>query len=311
MTEYDYSPEAFEAYIHKQQQIARWVDRTNRSPQKNPFTPATPAVQALALDRGLDSDDEYDSDNRRRPRRREHRDRDRQRDWERDRDRDRDRERSAHGHSDSSSRPRPGRHRSASHSAPPRRPDHARAFSGPPPPLPIPPVPSPTNQYPPQYPYPPRLTSPRDSRHSSRTSSTQVPSPTSYTFAQQQVPYSAPPFKSVPGPIRSQTLPNYVYPLDSKYAYPTQYYPNASAVYSSPAKPIDLAVRPSSSPFPFPLDSDLFLPFTRAQNAPQLPYSVYQTKQPPLLKRIFGGFLRSNKQPQPQRRSRHHRTNSF
>ena len=43
MTEYDYSPEAYERHMATQNRIARWVDTTQQYPQQNPFTPATPA----------------------------------------------------------------------------------------------------------------------------------------------------------------------------------------------------------------------------------------------------------------------------
>ncbi|KDR81790.1 hypothetical protein GALMADRAFT_221656 [Galerina marginata CBS 339.88] len=278
MTEYDFSPEAFEAHIHKQQQIARWVDKTNRHPPRNPFTPATPAVQALALQRGYDSEDNYDDDDRRRHRRRESKDhKDRPRDMERNRDRERERQ-------PDPTRPQQKRHRSASHSATTHRPEPSRTYTVPPP-LPIPQNSSPTSIYPTyQYPHPPRLTSPRDSRHSSRSSSTKVPSPTSY-FPPPQVPYSAPPYKQMPlpPPVRSQTTPAYGYPND-KYGYSTPYWPKGVSGY--PAKPVDLA------------------------NAPQLPHSAYQTKQPPLLKRLFMGLTGGNKQ-QSRRVPRRKRSSSF
>lgn len=37
MTEYDYSPDAYERYLATQQRIARWVDNTNQYPPSNPF----------------------------------------------------------------------------------------------------------------------------------------------------------------------------------------------------------------------------------------------------------------------------------
>lgn len=51
MTEYDYSPEAYEAYLATQAKISRWVDKTNRMYPYlgNPFTPATPAVHGSEL----------------------------------------------------------------------------------------------------------------------------------------------------------------------------------------------------------------------------------------------------------------------
>lgn len=49
MTEYDYSPQAWERHIATQQRIARWVDDTLTQPPCNAFSPATPHVQALKL----------------------------------------------------------------------------------------------------------------------------------------------------------------------------------------------------------------------------------------------------------------------
>ncbi|KAH9483996.1 hypothetical protein JR316_0003474 [Psilocybe cubensis] len=317
MTEYDFSPEAFEAHIRKQQQIARWVDKTNLlAPSlRNPFTPATPAVRALKLH---DNSDDHPTTHRRhassddRDRRRTRdsdRDRDRGRERERDRDRGRDRDREQHYHSDSPSRPHTAtkRHRSASHSQP-ARPEPTRNYTVPPP-LPL--NTSPVAQYPPpttypQNPYAPRVASPRDSRHSSRSSSTQVPSPTSY-FPPQQPPWSAPAaYKSMPTPTRSQTAPHY-YPQDAKYPSTPPYYQNPSYVYpaGSPVKAVEYDVRP-------------FSPSTRAhlltpsQNVPQYPFSAYQIKQPPLLKRIFMGLTGGNKQHHQQRKvPRRKRSTSF
>lgn len=55
MTEYDFSPEAYERHLAKQAQIGRWVNRTDmfQAELKNPFTPATPAVRAVELDQAL------------------------------------------------------------------------------------------------------------------------------------------------------------------------------------------------------------------------------------------------------------------
>ncbi|KAG6872358.1 hypothetical protein C0995_010322 [Termitomyces sp. Mi166 len=44
MTEYDFSPEAYEQYIRGQQRIARWVHRTNQTPKADPYQAATPAI---------------------------------------------------------------------------------------------------------------------------------------------------------------------------------------------------------------------------------------------------------------------------
>ncbi|PPQ81220.1 hypothetical protein CVT25_015745 [Psilocybe cyanescens] len=309
MTEYDFSPEAFEAHLRKQQQIARWVDKTNHSPTlRNPFTPATPAVRALKLQGGYDSEDDRDSSDHRRHRRHESKDsRDRRRDKDKERERDRGRERERereHYQSDSPARPHTKRHRSTSHSQPATRPEPSRNYTVPPPlPLNTSPISAyPPNSYP-QNPYAPRIASPRDSRHSSRSSSTQVPSPTSY-FPQQQPPYSAPAaYKAMPTPIRSQTVPHYYSP-DAKYSS-APYYQNGPYVYpaGSPVKPVDYDVRTFSS---F-IRSHLF---TIYQNVPQYPFSAYQIKQPPLLKRIFLGITGGKKQQQRKVVSRK-RSSSF
>ncbi|KAF8874272.1 hypothetical protein BD779DRAFT_1566992 [Infundibulicybe gibba] len=48
MTEYDYSPEAYERHLATQHRIARWVDTTNRHEPLNPFFPTPqPAQRAL------------------------------------------------------------------------------------------------------------------------------------------------------------------------------------------------------------------------------------------------------------------------
>ena len=49
MTEYDFSPEAYERHLEKQHNIARWVDKTRRYVPANPFFPATPANRHATL----------------------------------------------------------------------------------------------------------------------------------------------------------------------------------------------------------------------------------------------------------------------
>ena len=44
MTEYDFSPEAIDAYIQKQAKISNWVNNTKRHPPANSFTTATPPL---------------------------------------------------------------------------------------------------------------------------------------------------------------------------------------------------------------------------------------------------------------------------
>ncbi|KIK00131.1 hypothetical protein K443DRAFT_679405 [Laccaria amethystina LaAM-08-1] len=42
MTEYDFSPEAYDRHLATQQRIGRWVDETERYPKQNPFIPLPP-----------------------------------------------------------------------------------------------------------------------------------------------------------------------------------------------------------------------------------------------------------------------------
>lgn len=227
MTEYDYSPEAIDAYMQKQEKISRWVDNTldHRRELRNPFTPATPAVHALGLHPADESDDESEYPRRHTKRRdskddyldRKERNRDRERELakvERERERAKDRHFSAR------------RHRSASVDASVARP----TYKSPPPPLPIPPYPT---TYPQQYYPPPKLTSPRNSQHSSRTSTTAFQaSPTSY-YPQQQAPY----YNPVPPTYRTQSYP---YSPDSKYPH------TAAPYYQNGGYPqFDAAVRSS------------------------------------------------------------------
>jgi hypothetical protein len=67
MTEYDYSPEAYERYVRKQQAIARWVDNTNLHTPANPFVPLPDASSSTyrSQDRGLNVDYERPSSSRR------------------------------------------------------------------------------------------------------------------------------------------------------------------------------------------------------------------------------------------------------
>ncbi|KAK0205807.1 hypothetical protein DFS33DRAFT_1380893 [Desarmillaria ectypa] len=50
MTEYDYSPEAVQAYHAKLQGVRRWVDRTNESHLTNPFTSVPTDAGSVAGD---------------------------------------------------------------------------------------------------------------------------------------------------------------------------------------------------------------------------------------------------------------------
>ncbi|KAF9533419.1 hypothetical protein CPB83DRAFT_473110 [Crepidotus variabilis] len=267
MTEYDYSPEAFEAFMHKQYKISTWVDKTNKSPPCNPFTPATPAVHAaLALE------------DERRHRRKDSRDSSSRRREDRDRDRRSDKESTSHSssrHPPSTSASRPSRHRSSSSTTTPPRPEHHRSRSIPQP-LQLGPYAngymstsqlssSPKYQ---QYQYP------RDSKHSSQTSS-----------STRNPPHSAP----LPRPLRSQTTPpNYGYPVPPQGSGGASGpYPNASTPYLVPSSP------PLSPVHNCPNKTYCSL----IQNAPQLPHSYYTTpKQPPLIKRLFKSITGGNKQ---------------
>ena len=186
MTEYDYSPEAYDRYIRKQHAISKWVRKTKEGPLGDPHTPATPAFNVYALEDGLDDSldrmkhrrgQSYDQYDRHHYRGHEERDRDR------GRDKNQDKPRSLHH----STRPaNTKRYRSSSQSATLQ----PRSYN-PPPPLPLPPQPwqmsqkfSPVGSIPPApYPhhYPQKLVSPRVSRHSSHSSSTtRLHSPNSY-----------------------------------------------------------------------------------------------------------------------------------
>jgi hypothetical protein len=222
MTEYDFSPEALDAYVQKQHKIANWVDNTKRQPPANPFTPATPAVHALQIRR-------EDDDNRHR-RKESKTSRDRYRDQGRDRDRAIDpadvRQQSS---SPTSAKLRSNRSHSASYTTTTARPDPTRGRTLPAP-LQLPPhnnymstgkPASPTYGY---YTHPPRLTSPRDSKHSSRTSSSTWLPANQYS---QPTPHSAP---VIPRAMRSQTTPpNYTHPMQQHAAYQgaSGYLPNA------------------------------------------------------------------------------------
>ncbi|KAJ7496447.1 hypothetical protein FB451DRAFT_1455527 [Mycena latifolia] len=51
MTEYDYSPEAYQRHFETQARIARWAQATHQVPQKDPFAPPTPANGPAPLPR--------------------------------------------------------------------------------------------------------------------------------------------------------------------------------------------------------------------------------------------------------------------
>jgi hypothetical protein len=259
MTEYDYSPEALDRYIRKQQTIAHWVRKTKQGPMRDPFTPATPAANTYPLEnperpsddlrthhRGL-SYDEYDR----------HPDRDF------DRYGDRDKERGVYGDKHkhkarslhhSSRPPNNRRQRSSSQST---------TLKSVPPPLPLPPQQwqMPYSQKPsPMHQYYPKLTSPRDSRHSSHSSlTTRLHSPNSY-FPQQASPkYPSDTNYRHTQPVREGRVPDFTVSLSSYF---------------------------SQSNFHF-----------HRQNAPQYPHSAYQVQPPPtLFKRLIRGLTGGNKQ---------------
>ena len=273
MTEYDYSPEALDRYVRKQRTIAQWVQKTEQGPMRDPYTPATPATNTHPLEnserpsddlrihhRGL-SYDQYDR----------HPDRDL------DRYGDRDKERGVYGDKHkhkarslhhTSRPPHTRRHRSSSQSA---------TLKSAPPPLPLPPQPwqMPYSQKPPPMPqYYPKLTSPRDSRHSSRSSSTtRLHSPNSY--------------------FPPQTSPKYPADTNYKYTQPVREGRVPDFTVSSPSSC-------SQSNF-----------HCRCQNAPQYPHSAYQVQPPPtLFKRLIRGLTGGNKQ-NTQRVPRRKRSSSL
>lgn len=272
MTEYDYSPQAVNNFLRKQEGIREWVDEIRRSPMRDPSTPATPAVNTYPLYPGRPSDDlrihhrglSYDQYDR-------HPDRDLDR-YE-DRYDDRDNERGLYKHKarslhHSSRPPHTRRHRSS----------QSATLQSVPPPLPLPPhswqmpysqKPSPTPQY-----YPPKVTSPRDSRRSSRSSSTtRLHSPNSYFPPQPSPKYSADANHKYTQPVRAGRVP-------------------------------DIRVSLSSSC----IQSNFHC---RRQNAPQFPHSAYQVQPPPtLFKRLIRGLTGGNKQ-NAQRVPRRKRSSSF
>ena len=103
MTEYDYSPEAYERYIAKLSSVARWVDDQSQAAARygNPFVPS---ANGSAYYRSSD-DSRSGSPNNHHRRHNEHeRGRERVRDREREHDRDRDR---LNSRQSTSTRPQP------------------------------------------------------------------------------------------------------------------------------------------------------------------------------------------------------------
>ncbi|KAF8232091.1 hypothetical protein L208DRAFT_1397962, partial [Tricholoma matsutake] len=139
MTEYDYSPEAYEAYLATQAKISRWVDKTNRLYPYlgNPFTPATPAVHDSDLlpdqERAIYASSSQKTKDRDRYMGGYEKDRRRaiERDGEKEKDLDRDRDRDLVKHRDRDRvqyKDRPDRDSSESHSG-----SRSRSYSRPPP----------------------------------------------------------------------------------------------------------------------------------------------------------------------------------
>jgi hypothetical protein len=270
MTEYDFSPEAVDAYVKKQHKIGRWVNDTKRHPPANPFTPATPAVHASEVNR------EESHGSERRYRRRTSHDKHHGMDMVRD----------------MSPEGRAKHNRSASYSTTNTRPEPPRSRTMPQP-LQLGPyqnnfmssahLPSPTSAYP-HYPYAQKLTSPRDSKHSSRTSSSTWIQPAN-SYYPQTTPHSAPVYPRQP--VRSQTIPpSYGYPMQHHVAHP-----NRSMGYL----PVERILPPCANCADPNFCSSI-------QNAPQLPHSYYQSKRPPLLKRLFMGLTGSSKHKPPRRK---------
>ena len=272
MTEYDFSPEALDAYVQKQYKIANWVDGTKRQPPSNPFTPATPAVHALQITR-----DDDDNRHRRKESRNRHRDQGRDRAIDSADIRQR-------GTSPTSAK-RSNRSHSASHTTAARAdPTRGRTL---PAPLQLPPQNGYISTGKPASPtygnhsQAPRFTSPRDSKHSSQTSS-------STWLPAYYPPHSAP---VIPRAMRSQTTPpNYTPPLHQHAAYQ-----NGSGY---------LPVR--STPFIACLHCPDPEICSLKQNAPQFPHSYYQQKPTPLFKRLFmnwGGSKQQQHKPPRRKRS--------
>lgn len=180
MTEYDYSPEAYERFMATQNRIAKWVDTTQQHQPRNPFTPSTPAPPTFhqPLPRHIRSSSRHRDDNR------SHHSRD-----SRHRDRDRDLSPSASG----SGRHGPPRPRTA----PPREdiygqqyPQHSKHSNS-------------------QYSLASRAQTPRHTRSrssSQHTSSTARPPPL------RSQTYMAPPPLPTRHPVRSNTSPIVAYP---------------------------------------------------------------------------------------------------
>jgi len=75
MTEYDYSPEAYNRYIQKQQTIPRWVQQAKKTPLHGPST-GIPTVNSCSLEPGKnDLDYPLAQDGNRRARSYDHYDR--------------------------------------------------------------------------------------------------------------------------------------------------------------------------------------------------------------------------------------------
>ncbi|EAU88220.2 hypothetical protein CC1G_03892 [Coprinopsis cinerea okayama7 len=249
MTEYDYSPEAWERYLATQDRIARWVDGTRKQQPCNAFTPATPHLKALALKEKErqrqkasgrayngkftdESEDEYCE-----PRRRSHRKPSRQHRtyWD---DVGKDFV-FVDAHDVPPPSPPPSRCRRSSFSIPVSPTSPAKSNGKPrkgPRNLTLDLAPFPTCGVPPQDPY-----SYRNSGHSSHSSNTTTPTtttPTSSMFPTHQLPvppYSAPPAmgyapmlgggglpmrpERAPKPTRTQTMP-----VSPHYANPQAHY---------------------------------------------------------------------------------------
>ncbi|KAJ7737150.1 hypothetical protein DFH07DRAFT_966597 [Mycena maculata] len=287
MTEYDFSPEAYSQHLATQARIARWAHDTHTVPQKDPFTPPTPAGsthiplsrESSKLSHGSSRrepllpipDSSGRGSRRTRSSDRDSRDRDRDREG---RDRDRDRARSSDGRR---------RHRSRT----------------PPPPLPsLPPLPSPRGQlqvrlqpperpqtapprpiqrtptpyYPPSgasvYSVPPPQAQPqhRRTRSSSQSPSAPVPGPVQLTRTRS---YSVTPPPPPRQPLRSHTYP-YAPPMPA----PPGYTWAAQPAYPNNPSPT-YAVGPPNYPV---------YPVAMAQPQPVRS----PNREVPLLKRVFG-----------------------
>ncbi|KAJ8489814.1 hypothetical protein ONZ45_g13432 [Pleurotus djamor] len=291
MTEYDYSPEAYERYIAKQHAIASWVDNTKQYPPANPFVPTTPAVQARSLQRDTTKSSghsshhsrsksaKYDHDRERRDR---DRDRDMGRDYYAERERDRDRDRyyypeRPHSRSQQTS-PQP------TYSQSPSRPSQSRRSTG-------------TSSR--------SAAPPPSSRHHASASLSHLPHSNRPAASRSQTHIVVPSHGHQPRqktPTRSNTSPAVAYPpqMGSQPYLPTgkptlavpvgggQY-----VVLPQHGKRIDILPQSAYAPQAPYSKQPQFIPQSALNISPTSSQTTPSpTKQQPLLKRLFTGLTR-------------------